>query len=355
MRTGSVGVVPTFGPSDAGADARADDSGAPEDAPAVEATLRIERPMDGVTLPRAASDGVDFFAAIEARVVGTGLERIELGLDGMAVGMSTGSTGVFALELRTDGLHTLSAVGFDASGIERARDSVEITVTPPDDGSCHGMLDALGIDWEPRGPTQGIADPVRVEPFINDVSYRYVSNEAPTALTMDCELAARLFRLSELVKPYGIDEVIHIGVYNYRCIGGGTPGVDDCTPSQHAYARAIDIWGFGLAGSDTEYVLERDWIITPGSTCPGTATGEADRVLHELACAMGADRIFQIILTPNYNAAHRNHFHVDMTSGSMTVRSTVQGVDPEIVGLDDACLPMPPAWQRAFQNRPFQH
>ena len=188
-----------------------------------------------------------------------------------------------------------------------------------------------------------------MQPLINNVSYRYVSNAEPTAMTMDCELAPRLYRLSEIVQAYGIDEVIHIGIYNYRCIGGGTPGVDDCTPSQHAYARAIDIWGFGVAGED-EYVLERDWVITPGDTCPGSPADEKDRVLHEIGCTMWSDRIFQTILTPNYNDAHRNHFHVDMTDGRMSIRSSVGGVDPALPGLADACLPVPPAWHRAFDR-----
>ena len=36
------------------------------------------------------------------------------------------------------------------------------------------------------------------------------------------------------------------------------------------------------------------------------------------------------MLTPNYNAAHRNHFHVDMTDGSMFIGYSVAGVDPDV-------------------------
>jgi hypothetical protein len=31
---------------------------------------------------------------------------------------------------------------------------------------------------------------------------------------------------------------------------------------------------------------------------------------------MHARRIFNIVLTPNFNAAHDNHFHVDLTGGA---------------------------------------
>lgn len=202
---------------------------------------------------------------------------------------------------------------------------------------CHAMLDSLGLDWSVAGATRGIADPVIVQPVIEGVRFRYVSNTEPTAMLMDCELAPRLVELARLVSTYGIDEVIHIGIYNYRCIGGGDPDVDGCTPSQHAYARAIDLHAFGLAGSDVEYSTETDFEITmSGDDCPLTPyASTADQVLKELACSMWSESIFQIVLTPNYNAAHRNHFHVDLTEGSMFLGSTAAGVDPAATMLGD--------------------
>jgi hypothetical protein len=194
------------------------------------------------------------------------------------------------------------------------------------------MLDALGLDWRPTSATRGIPDPVRVEPTIRGVAYRYVSSESPSAMVMDCGLAPRLARLADIVSEYGIDEIVHIGVYNYRCIGGGTPD-SGCTPSQHAYARAIDLHEFGLADNSDTYNVETDWNITGRGVCPGTPTGTADQVLHEIACRMHSESVFNIILTPEYNAAHRNHFHVDLTSGSNFVGVGVSGVDPLIPNL----------------------
>jgi hypothetical protein len=207
--------------------------------------------------------------------------------------------------------------------------------SPPED--CHALLDWLGLDWSVAGASRGIADPVRVEPVIGGVRFRYVDSASPTAMLMDCSLAPRLVRLAELVTPYGIDEVIHIGIYNYRCIGGGDPDVDGCTPSQHAYATAIDLHAFGLAGSDVEYSTETDWIIRSDlpDVCPGEPAGMADRVLHEIACGLWSGEIFNIVLTPDYNAAHRNHFHVDLTPGSMFIGEGVTGVDPLVPGLGD--------------------
>ncbi len=300
-----------------------------------EARVSFTLPMAGQTFARSGLDMGDWVARVAVTVAVAGVHTLEIQVDGDPRERREVSAADETLELvlRGNGTRTLTAVGFDAAGIERARDTVAIEVTPPDDGSCHAMLDALGLDWEPASANRGIGDPVYVEPYFRSVAFRYVSNDAPTRMLMDCELAPRLDRLAAVLEEQGIDEAIHIGVYNYRCIGGGDPDTDDCSPSQHAYARAIDLWGFGLAGSDTEYVLERDWVISGGDTCPGTATDEADRVLHAIGCAMYEEAIFQIVLTPNYNAAHRNHFHVDMTEGSMFIGASVAGVDPAVPGL----------------------
>ncbi len=323
---GSVAVVPRT---------ELDAGPTPNDASVVEPAITITDPMDGATFARSGIDMGDWVAFVDVEVGVAGVETLELQVDGDARARIDApvATESVTLTLRGNGTRTITAVGLDGAGLERARDQITVEVTPPDDGSCHAMLDALELDWEPSGPQQGIADPVYVEPYFGSVAFRYVSRDSPTRLLMDCELAPRLHHLSMVLEELGIDEAIHIGIYNYRCIGGGDPDSGTCTPSQHAYARAIDLWGFGLAGSDTEYVLERDWIITGGATCPGTATDEADRVLHEIGCRMYEEGIFETILTPNYNDAHRNHFHVDMTEGRMFIETSVAGVDPDVPGL----------------------
>ncbi|MBO6938968.1 MAG: extensin family protein [Deltaproteobacteria bacterium] len=323
---GSVAVVPR-GELDGGS--------APVDAEVADPAVSITDPMDGASFARSGIDMGDWVAFVDVSVSVQGVQTLEVQVDGdpRARVDVPAAIETVSLALRGNGTRTLTAVGLDASGLERARDQITVEVTPPDDGSCHAMLDALGLDWEPSGSQQGIGDPVYVQPYFGSVAFRYVSNDSPTRLLMDCELAPRLHHLAMVLEELGIDEAIHIGIYNYRCIGGGDPDSGTCTPSQHAYARAIDLWGFGLAGSDTEYVLERDWIITAGATCPGTATEEADRVLHEIGCRMYEEGIFETILTPNYNDAHRNHFHVDMTEGRMFIETGVAGVDPDVPGL----------------------
>ena len=72
--------------------------------------------------------------------------------------------------------------------------------------------------------------------------------------------------------------------------------------SEHATANAIDISGFRLA--DGRVVsLSRDW---------DKGTPEA-AFLADLRA--GACKIFSVVLSPDYNAAHKDHFHLDMSKG----------------------------------------
>ncbi len=324
---GEVRVLRSSGASDAGADAGSD-------AGVVAPAVLFTAPMDGASFAQDRFIGGEWAASVAFEVSSEAVARVEL----VAGGVSLGDVvdGSLTYVFFGDGSHTVVATGYDAAGLEVASDSVTITVEPPIDTSCQGTLTAIGLDWEVAGATRGIADPVRVQPIINGVAFRYISRTEPTAMLMDCSLAISLFRLTEVLLPYGIDEVVHIGIYNYRCIGGGDPDSGTCTPSQHAYARGIDFAAFGLAGSDDTLSLEDDWnITTRGDDCPIPSSSDKDRILKELACTMWSERIFSIVLTPNYNAGHRTHFHVDLTEGSMYLGEGVAGVDPPIGGLGD--------------------
>ena len=105
------------------------------------------------------------------------------------------------------------------------------------------------------------------------------------------------------VKPAGrqvygreVTRVETFGTYSCRNIYGGRSG----RLSQHAFANAIDISAFVLADGTRISVLE-GW----------NGDDRAKRFLrliHTSAC-----RRFGTVLSPNYNAAHANHFHFDMS------------------------------------------
>jgi len=90
--------------------------------------------------------------------------------------------------------------------------------------------------------------------------------------------------------------VTHRGTYacrniNHRAIG---------RRSEHATANAIDIAGFVLADGQ-EVTVRRDW---EGS--------DPRRAAFLRAVRDGACSVFDVVLSPEYNEAHRDHFHFDM-------------------------------------------
>ncbi len=196
-----------------------------------------------------------------------------------------------------------------------ARADAAVNVPLPRDvtqgASCHALLDRLGIRYTISGPTMGIVDPLRVTTPINGVTFRYASyTAAVTPMLMDCRLAVAFYHLTrELRTRWDVTDVVHLGVYNYRVIAGST------TLSQHSYATALDIANLRTSNGTT-HSLVTDFVANGRPTCPPRATNARDRLLKEVACWMHESRVFHIVLTPNYNAAHRDHFHVDLTPGS---------------------------------------
>lgn len=252
--------------------------------------------------------------------------------DGRPLGMA-GSDQLLLAELDVDGPVEVVARAYDDSGVEVATDTIEFTVSAPQIGNCHEWLDLFGIEYSVGPANPGVADPVTVVTPINGVSYRYVSRTAPRdSFFMDCSLALSLARGASHLRRRDIIEVADIGVYNYRCIGGaGTP--PDCSRgmSQHAYAKGIDIAGV-TTGDGTYYSVNHDWIIDGSSeqTCSAATEPGKDRFLHEFICAMKADRVWNIVLTPNYNQDHRDHFHVDLKDGSDFLKSNQVDIGPDL-------------------------
>jgi hypothetical protein len=165
--------------------------------------------------------------------------------------------------------------------------------------ACYGALNIERVAYRPieisesRDPRCLIPAPVRVSQI-----------EVPLnqSATMSCLLANRLDAfergaLQQLAMAdlgHSIVRIDHLGAYSCRVNTGQQDQL-----SEHAYGLAIDISGFRL--SDGEIVsVERDW----GQPGPHGA------FLHQLAHA--ACDYFSVVLTPDSNAGHFNHFHLDI-------------------------------------------
>ncbi|MHB2137386.1 extensin-like domain-containing protein [Pseudomonas monsensis] len=92
-----------------------------------------------------------------------------------------------------------------------------------------------------------------------------------------------------------VSRLDHLGSFACRNVYNRESGA----LSRHASADALDIAGFRLASGRSISVL-KDW---PGQT----RDAQFLRQVRDGAC-----ETFSVVLSPDYNAAHRNHFHVDV-------------------------------------------
>jgi hypothetical protein len=173
---------------------------------------------------------------------------------------------------------------------------------------CRAMLDAARVRYEVLPPRAvagqaecGFADGVR---FTRGGAR--TSRYAPDSPAVSCRVAAAASMwewnvvqpaaLTRFGKP--VTRIEHFGSYNCRRIYGRSEGVW----SQHATANALDVAGFILSDGTRIGVLE-DW----------NEGGDKAAFLREVR--NGACRLFSTTLSPDYNAAHANHFHLDMGGG----------------------------------------
>lgn len=117
----------------------------------------------------------------------------------------------------------------------------------------------------------------------------------------NCRLALTLYLWErETLQPaareiYGVEaaRIHHFGSYSCRTIAGSQ------RMSRHARADAVDIVGVTLADG-RRITVEEGW----------RGDDDEQRFLRRLR-AGGCDR-FDVVLSPDYNRAHRDHFHMDV-------------------------------------------
>lgn len=115
-----------------------------------------------------------------------------------------------------------------------------------------------------------------------------------------CNIAARLYMWERnVVQPVAlrmfgepVSEVTHFGSYSCRTIRGSS------YMSEHATGNAFDVSGFKLKSGKMISVL-KDWNSGPNS--------DFLHVVRDSLCDY-----FNLTLSPDYNADHKDHFHVDM-------------------------------------------
>ena len=178
----------------------------------------------------------------------------------------------------------------------------KLTALTDDFPACRAALDKAGIRYtalpaREEGEGCGYTDAVR---FTKGGARRI--GFAPADLGVSCPVAAGLAVWEwEVVQPaaqriFGlrVAEIEHFGSYNCRRMYNR----EGASWSEHATADAVDIAAFRLADG-TRITLIGDW------------AGEGDKAQFLRAVRDGGCDLFATVLSPDYNEAHRDHFHFD--------------------------------------------
>ena len=163
---------------------------------------------------------------------------------------------------------------------------------------CLARLDTQEVRYRPVASVSAADSRCQVDTAVR-VSRVEVGLNHPAV--MSCALASRLDDFErEVVQPLAAAElgrrvvrINHLGSFSCRAIRGGS------RLSEHATGRAIDVAGFRLSDGTTVSV-QHDW----------SESGPKRLFLRRLA--RRACSYFSVVLTPDSNADHYDHIHLDI-------------------------------------------
>ncbi|MBC7158969.1 MAG: extensin family protein [Porphyrobacter sp.] len=173
-----------------------------------------------------------------------------------------------------------------------------------DPAECRAVLERSGIAFRALDPAGEGACRREDRTVLADAPFSPGQPVATCAIAAGTELWLRQGVQPAARERLGADvaRIEHLGTFSCRRIGGGTTG----RWSEHATGNAIDIAAFVLEDGRRISVL-RDWH-GEGEEGEGEASDEAAflRAVRDAACGT-----FGTVLSPDYNAAHADHFHLD--------------------------------------------
>jgi hypothetical protein len=125
---------------------------------------------------------------------------------------------------------------------------------------------------------------------------------------LTCSMALALASFERIVQEEAerefhspVVKVVQLGTYSCRMIAAYPGWV-----SEHSYANAIDLSKFTLRNGKTiEVYRDFDMSDDPPAKHPGAFLRQVSRRAYD-------EEVFSHVLTPFFNAQHRNHFHLDL-------------------------------------------
>jgi hypothetical protein len=179
---------------------------------------------------------------------------------------------------------------------------------------------ALGDEVRTPIEVRGPLGPVRLVP------------RAGRAPQMDCGLARALVEAGPIFEELGVHTLYFSGAYDHRMRR------DRNQLSQHAHGLAIDVHVLGTSSGaldvarDFEAGVGRWRDLAPGEgaleACIGAPRTPAGRALRTLACRLKLHSAFRVIVTPDDDADHRDHLHLETFGDTLARVRRIVGVLP---------------------------
>ncbi len=196
---------------------------------------------------------------------------------------------------------------FDVSGIS------EYNLPPAPQAGCEAELGAAGavfkaspltMHW--NGSREFLCGAKQVVRYSRGpAKIRYSSSPRVT-----CAVARALLRFEAIVQEeaqtvFGrpVTRIEQMGTYNCRQIAAYEGWV-----SQHSFAHAIDVKRFTLKGG-REISVQKHY--GRGPDAPDHKEGQ---FLRKVVRRVVSEGVFTVVLTPNFDRAHHNHFHLDLAA-----------------------------------------
>jgi hypothetical protein len=168
-------------------------------------------------------------------------------------------------------------------------------------GECTAELDARNVSWK-KASRPGIAKPVEITGMLGGVTFGAIDQP----LVIDCSLAVSLDEAGRYLKNLGIEKATFSSAYSRRNVRGTN------RPSKHSFGLAIDVHTF--TGPDLGTIrVDRDYEQGLGDDvdCIGAPLTQGGAVLKVIQCQLVRSGLFHLVLSPDYDDAHHDHFHLE--------------------------------------------
>jgi hypothetical protein len=183
---------------------------------------------------------------------------------------------------------------------------------------CKAELERRGVDFK-SVKKDGIAIGVEIHGALGGVQF----TAADRTLVIDCSLAVSLDEAGKYLRDLGVEKATFSSAYSKRNVRGTN------RPSKHSYGLAVDVHTFQTAALGVLRV-DKDYEQGLGdeADCVGRPFTQGGAILKIMQCQLVRSGLFHLVLSPDYDDAHHDHFHLEAKPWSE--RTGLRGPGPAI-------------------------